>query len=87
MAITDETKRESHQRTVKGKRQLEILNALGDKEMTAREIMTDLGYKDLNAVRPRITELTKAGIIDVTGKTYDTLTKRKVAIFKKREGG
>lgn len=43
-----------------------------------REIMIKLGFKDMNAVRPRITELVDAGVLIECGKIKDGLTKRTV---------
>jgi len=56
---------------------------MGDKEMTARMIATELGFSDMNAVKPRLTELKNKGIIEASGKAYDALTKRSVALFRK----
>ena len=54
MEITKETRRESYiQRPVS--RVNQILDFMGDKDMTARQIAYGLGYKDLNAVKPRLT--------------------------------
>lgn len=60
MEITKETRRESYiQRPVS--RVNQILDFMGDKDMTARQIAYGLGYKDLNAVKPRLTELKAEG--------------------------
>lgn len=83
--ITEETRRESYfitKEKVTDKRSKEILKVLGNKEMTANEIRKVLGYSDLNAVRPRLTELKDKGIIEAVGKKYDKDTKRSVAMFK-----
>lgn len=80
--ITNETRLESYiQRPVR--RYDLILECMGEREMTARMIATELGYSDLNAVKPRITELKAKGIIVACGKAYDTLTHRTVATFRK----
>lgn len=82
MSITEETRLESYiQRPVN--RYTMILECMGDKEMTARMIATELGFSDMNAVKPRLTELKNKGIIEATGKAYDALTKRSVAVFRK----
>ncbi len=50
--------------------------------MTARQIAYGMGFKDLNAVKPRLSELKAAGRIEAVGKAYDNATKRKVAVYK-----
>lgn len=82
--ITKETRLESYiQRPVR--RYDMILECLGEEEKTARMIATELGFTDMNAVKPRLTELKARGIVEVSGKAYDTLTKRNVALWKKVE--
>ena len=44
-----------------------------------------MGFTDLNAVKPRLTELKAAGLVEVTGKAYDETTKRKVAVWRAAE--
>ena len=63
-------------------RQKEILEVLGYREMTARQICYALGYQDLNAVKPRLTELAKEGKVEVIGKRKDHCTNRSVAVWK-----
>ena len=60
-----------------------ILKALGDAEMTAREIAYKLGFPDLNAVKPRLTELVHEGMLEVTGKRIDKITDRRVSIYRR----
>ena len=81
--ITTETRRESHKKTDKVTRQFVILDTLGNEEMTAREIAYKLHYTDLNAVKPRITELMKLGRIEAVGKKLDSVTNRMVAIYRR----
>lgn len=83
MNITKETRLESYLKTPTSKRCRIILETLGDKEMTARQIAAALGFADLNAVKPRLTELKEMGVIIASGKAYDTTTKRNVATFKR----
>jgi len=83
MSITEETRLESYLKTAPGPRQQMILEALGDEEMTARMIANKLGFTDLNAVKPRITELKQSGRIVASGKAYDITSKRNVALFKR----
>lgn len=78
--ITKENRLESYlQRPVN--RQTAILEALDGSEMTARQIANKLGYFDLNAVKPRLTEMKKAGLIEVVGKAYDMATDRNTAVY------
>ena len=85
MEITKETRLESYFKAPMGQRQRMILEVLGDKEMTANEIRKALGFSDLNAVRPRLTELKDKGLIEAVGKKWDKDTERNVAVFKKVE--
>lgn len=54
-----------------------------DGAMTAREIGRKLGYTDLNAVKPRITELSAMGQLVEAGKKFDTVTRRNVTCWEK----
>ena len=60
----------------------EILNIMGDREMTARQILLESKYSDMNCIRPRLTELKAQGKIEAVGKAYDMATKRNVALFR-----
>lgn len=80
--VTKETRKESYiKRPVN--RCIEILDAMGDREMSARQIAFELGAEDLNYVRPRLTEMLKRGEIEVTKKAFDMATSRKVAMFRR----
>ena len=79
--MTEQTRRESHKLVDKQTRYLEILGAWAG-EMTAREIGYKLGYSDLNAVKPRITELVALGKLEECGKKWDTLTRRNVTVWR-----
>ena len=84
MEITKETRREAYiSRPVT--RTADILEFMGDKEYTARQIAYGMGFTDLNAVKPRLTELKAAGLVEVAGKAYDETTKRRVAVWKAAE--
>ena len=83
--ITKETRFESFVATEPGPIQKKILDTLSE-PMTARQIAVRLGYTHPIAVRPRITELMKAGKIVAVGKAYDELTERNVAVFSKAQG-
>ena len=80
METTKETRFESY--IARPIRANEILELLGDDELTARQIMQKSKYSDMNAIRPRLTELKESGKVEVVGKAYDTATRRNVALFK-----
>lgn len=81
MEITKETRQESYiQRPVT--RSKAILEYMGDRELTARQIACGMGFNDLNAVKPRLTELKGEGKVEVIGKAYDSVSKRNVAVWK-----
>lgn len=89
MGITHETKIESLEQVDKETAYKNIINVLiSGYGYTAREIATELYEKKIipypvrQAVAPRLTELEDAGIVKVIGKTYDTSTKRNVAVYK-----
>lgn len=83
MNITAETRRESHEKVDKQTRYNEIMNCIGMEEMTARMICYALGYSDLNAVKPRITELKdKYHKLEAVGKKKDFVTGVNVAVYK-----
>lgn len=66
---------------------LEALDHLG--EATAREIseyLVERGYSDVNErniAHPRLNELKKEGLVEVTGKKIDPLTNKPVSIYKR----
>ena len=79
--ITKQTRQEGYEnRPVKRSKQ--ILDVLGGREMTAREIAEELGYTDLNAVKPRLTELKELGRVEVVGKRKDHVTNINVAVWR-----
>ena len=63
-----------------GQRHQEIIDILEDTSMTDRQIAEALGYSDLNAVRPRITELVQGGILRECGTTTCETTGRPVRL-------
>ena len=72
--ITEQTRLESYLKTPTSKRKALILNTLGQNQMTARMIAEDLGFSDLNAVKPRLTELkSKAASLLLVKPTMSSL--------------
>ena len=53
-----------------------------NRPLTDREVARMLGFTDLNAVRPRISELIDFGILMETGNTQDKETKKAVRAVK-----
>jgi predicted ArsR family transcriptional regulator len=86
MGITKETRFESFLQHPAGKREQMILDTLGTRQMTARQIAYSLGFADLNAVKPRLTELRERGVVQNCGKAFDSITKRNVALWEATEG-
>lgn len=80
--ITNMTRRESYIRRPTP-RQKQILIVLGSRELTARQMAVEMGFSDLNSVKPRLTELKEAGLIAAVGMAYDKTTERNVAIWRK----
>lgn len=85
MSITEETRREGHASVDKTARYALILGVLRGRQMTAREIARVLGFTDLNAVKPRLTELKRSGAVAVTGKRKDKVTGVHVAVYAVKE--
>ena len=65
------------------KRQFEVLAYLKQKgPSTARQVMEGMGYKELNTVRPRLTELRKSGLVfELDEKTPDHVTGINVYVY------
>jgi len=61
----------------------QIINLMLDEgPRTDRGIKTALGFEDMNAVRPRITELIEAGTLEEIGTMKDPITKKNVRILQ-----
>lgn len=50
--------------------------------MTDRDVCDALGFRDMNRVRPRITELIKSGLLEEIGDVQDVETNRKVRLVR-----
>lgn len=81
--ITEETRNESFLKTDRATRRSVILAALGDEELTARELLSRIGFNDMNFVRPRLTELMQSGKVEAAGKKWDKITERNVTVFRR----
>lgn len=88
--ITLETRHESNETVDKQKRYMQILEILGDNEMTAKEIAVEMcqkGYTptaERNFTAPRLTELSIKGIVEPIGKRKCEYTGKTVALYKVR---
>lgn len=90
--ITQETRQMSFDdiKTKTLTKYMQILEIISNKEMTAREIETEMNkkgyskYFDMNHVRPRITELVKDyHELTECGMKEDYVTHKKVAIYRR----
>ena len=80
--IPKECQLESFKKLDNAKRCRMILSQL-DKPRTAREIAYRLGFSDLNAVKPRLSEMKARGTVEVTQKEKDSITNRNVSVYKR----
>lgn len=69
---------------------MQILDIIGNREMTAREIENEMNkrsyskYFDMNHVRPRLTELVNEyNELVECGTKVDYVTKKNVAVYRK----
>lgn len=92
--ITLRTRSESNELVDKNKRYNQIIDTLKDgKEMTAKEIAIELYHQDKiplperNYTAPRLTELSKMGILEPIGKKKCIYTRKMVAVYKLRKEG
>lgn len=75
----------------KTKRYKQILDVLGDKEMTAKEIAQEMYMRgeiptnERNFTSPRLTELSIQGIVEPVGKKKCEWTNKMVTTYKRRE--
>lgn len=66
-----------------GRRAASVLLWLKDHgQHTDREVMRGMGFTDMNAVRPRITELIDAKLVEEVGETVDPTTRKTVRIVR-----
>ena len=75
----------------KKKRYEQILNRLGNREMTAKEIAVELfelgmtNTTERNTCAPRLTELERMGYVEVIGKKKCDWTGKMVAVYRRRQ--
>ena len=69
----------------------QIINILNNREMSAKEISTEMYRKgltdssDRNYSQPRLCELIKMDLVEVVGKKICEFTNKKVAVYKLKE--
>ena len=80
--ITKNNQLESYLKTDRNTRYKEILRAL-TKPMTARQLAYKMNFYDLNAVKPRLTEMHSKGWIKAVGKHFDQITERTVTVWER----
>ena len=66
-----------------GARAFQVLESYAGAPMTDRDVMKFLRFTDMNAVRPRITELVERGLLVECGKTCDPATGRNVRLTRR----
>lgn len=90
---TYDTRSQAYEEVDKAKRYKQIIEILyGGKEMTAKEIAVEMwnrGYiptSERNFTSPRLTELSKRGVVEPIGKQKCEYTGKTVAVYSLREG-
>lgn len=87
---TLETRAEAEETVDKQRRYKEIMECLREGDMTAKEcavVMMNKGYiptSERNFVSPRLTEMSKAGLVEPVGKKKCQYTGRTVAVYAVR---
>jgi hypothetical protein len=87
-AITKATRINSYKKTEKQPMRQLVVEVLGDKELTAREIAIEMHARGLipyparAVIQPRVTELVEAGELVAVSEKMDEATNRKVAVYK-----
>ena len=80
-----QTRLESYITRPQKTRKQQILEILGDREMTARMILKRMKHSDMNFVRPRLTEMVKDGILEICGSAFDKETDRDTVIYRRKK--
>lgn len=75
----------------KEKRYMQILDALGDRDMTAKEIANEMYMREQipsnerNYTAPRLTELSEMGVVEPVGKKKCLWSNKNVTVYKRRD--
>lgn len=89
MGITEETRREAYyeSQNTAPTRRYEIYRLLKEGgPMSSEEIMERLRCDNPNCIRPRLSELKQAGLIDTCGKTKSKYGNVHIAVWQVVEG-
>lgn len=87
--IAKETRAESYKNLDITEKQKQVLECIGDREMTAREVSKEMirrGYtriNDRNEAAPRLTELFNNRKLVIVAKKIDDETGKNVAVYRK----
>ena len=85
--ITHETRAEANDKVPRDLRYRQIIDILTDKELTAKEIAVEMYRQGMiptserNFAAPRLTELTKCGAVEITGKVKCAYTGHTVTTY------
>lgn len=85
MSITEETRREAYYeaQTKAPTRRYEIYRLLKESgPMSSEEIMEQLRIDNPNCIRPRLSELKQAGLIETCGKTLSKYGNIHIAVWQ-----
>lgn len=80
-----QTRLESYITRPQKTRKQQILEILGDREMTARMILKRMKHSDMNFVRPRLTEMVKDGVLEICGSAFDKETDRDTVMYRRKK--
>lgn len=86
-----ENRYEAYTSVPKELRNVQILEILGNREMTAKEIAVEMNRKGMiptserNFTAPRLSEMLDEGIVEVIGKKKCAYTGKNVSVFRKRK--
>lgn len=89
--VTLSNRAEAHESVDKQKRYAQIIECLEGKQMTAKEIAVEMwkrGYipnSERNFTAPRLTELSKDGVVEPIGKVKCEYTGKTVAVYRLRK--
>ena len=91
MIVTYDNRAESNESVPRQLRCSQILEVLGDREMTAREIALDMWTRGMiptserNFTAPRLTEMSNDGRVEPCGYKMDEWTHKNVTLYRRRE--
>lgn len=89
--VTFSTRREASESVDRTKRYRQIIECLGDNKMTAKQVAVKMFEKayipnaERNFAAPRLTELSKLGIVEPVGKVKCEFTGKTVAVYQLRK--